>query len=110
MNRPVPQNQYRSRVSVVFKVRVVEPAYHFAFAIADARHVDCEAVERYAKLFASANVGRDLRTVDDVFARQAGDVRARPANVFAIDDCDPLSFASKRPRSNGRTRATTEHD
>ena len=43
--------------------------------------------------------------MDDVFARQAGDVRAGSANVFAIDDCDPFSFASKRPRSNGRTRA-----
>src|SRR6476660_1788544 len=104
------QNQYRSRVSVVFKVHVVEPRYHLAFAIADARHVDCEAVERDAKLLAAANVGRDLRAVDDVLARQAGDVRTRSANIFAIDDCDPLSFASKRPRSNGRTRPTTEHD
>src|SRR6266480_8019249 len=101
------QNQYRSRVSVVFKVRVVEPAYHLAFAIADARHVDCEAVERDAKLFASANVGRDLRTVDDVFAWQAGDVRARAANVFAIDDCHALSLSSKRPGSDGRARAAT---
>src|SRR6266853_4149036 len=102
------QNQYRSRVSVVFKIHVVEAAYHLAFAFADARHVNCEAVVSDAKLFASANVGRDLRTVDNVFARQAGDVRARSANIFAIDDCDPLPFASKRPRSNGRPRATTE--
>ena len=104
------QNQYRSRFPVVFKVHVVEAGYHLAFAFADARHVNCEAVVSDAKLFASANVGRDLRAVDNVLAWQAGDVRAGSANVFAIDDCDPFSFASKRPRSNGRTRATTEHD
>src|SRR5260370_2711834 len=104
------QNQYRSRVSVVCKVHVVETAYHLAFAIADARHVDFEAVERDAKLFASANVGHDLCTVDDVLAWQAGDVRARSADVFAIDYGDPFSFSSKGPRTNRRTRATTEHD
>src|SRR5215475_4732488 len=104
------QNQYRTRVSVVFQIHLVEAGYHFAFALADARHVDCEAVERDAKLFASANVGRDLRAVDDVLARQTGDVRAGSANVFAIDYCDPFSFPSKRPRSNCRTRATTEND
>src|SRR5215471_19087276 len=104
------QNQYRSRVSVVFKVHFIETGYHLAFALADAQHVDCEAVERDAKLLASANVGRDLRTVDDVFARQASDVRAGSANVFAIDYCNPFSFSSKRPRSNGRTRAATKND
>src|SRR5215471_186836 len=83
------QNQYRSRVFVVFKVHFIETGYHLAFALADARHVDCEAVERDAKLFASANVRRNLRTVDNVFAREAGDVRTGSANIFAIDYCDP---------------------
>jgi hypothetical protein len=40
-----------------------------------------------AELFASAN---NLRAVNDVFAWRAGDVRARPADVFALDDCDVL--------------------
>src|SRR5262249_13834333 len=95
------QNQYRSRVFVVFKVHVVETGYHPAFALADSRHVDCEAVVSDAKLFAPANVGRDLRTVDDVFDRQAGYIRAGSADIFSIDYCDPFSFISKRPRSNG---------
>ena len=56
---------------------LVEADYHLAFAVADARHVNREAVESDAKLFASANVGRDLRTVDNVLARQAGDVQGR---------------------------------
>src|SRR5262249_58339861 len=103
-------NQYRSRVSVVFKVHVVQTGHHLAFALADARHVNREAVVSDAKLFAPANVGRHLRTMDDVLARQASDVRAGSTNIFAIDYCDPFSFSSKRPRSNGRTRAATKND
>src|SRR5215472_2863103 len=95
------QNQYRSGASVVFKVHVIETGHHLALALADARHVDCEPVVSDAKLFAPANVGRDLRTVDDVFARQASDVGTGSANIFAIDYCDPFSFTSKRPGSNG---------
>ena len=33
------------------------------------------------------------------------DVRACPADVFALDDCDLLFFAGKSPRSAGRARA-----
>ena len=35
--------------------------------------------------------------MDDVFARQAGDVRARPANVPALDDRYPLPLGRERP-------------
>src|SRR5260370_570742 len=31
------------------------------------------------------------------------------ADVFALDDCALLSFASKSPRSDGRARATPEN-
>src|SRR5215471_4363790 len=97
------QNQYRSGVSVAFKVHVVETGHHLALALADIRHLDCEVVVSDAKLCASANVGCDLRAVDDVLARETRDVRARSANIFAVDYNDVFSFASKRPRSNGRT-------
>src|SRR4029450_13627633 len=46
----------RSRVPVVCQVHVVEARDHLPFAIADARHVDCEAVLSDAKLLASAHV------------------------------------------------------
>src|SRR5262249_45922302 len=68
-----------------------------------------EAIASDAKFLASAKVRYDLRTVDDVFAWQARDVRARSADVFALDDCDPLSFPSKRPRSDCGSCAATEH-
>jgi hypothetical protein len=46
--------------------------------------------------------------VDDVLAGQAGNVRARSANVFALDDGDALSVSSKLPRSEGRPCAAAE--
>src|SRR5215475_9612235 len=44
------QNQYGSRVFVVFKVHFIEIGYHLAFALADAQHVNREAVMSDAKL------------------------------------------------------------
>src|SRR5207244_11945670 len=68
-----------------------------------------EAVVRDAELLTAAKVRGDLRTVDDVFAWQARDVRTRSTNVCALDDGDALSVSSKRPGSNGRPRAPTEN-
>jgi len=45
---------------------------------------------RDAELFASAKARSNLRAVTDIFAWQAGDVRARSADVFAFNDCDAL--------------------
>jgi hypothetical protein len=47
--------------------------------------------------------------MDDVLTWQAGDVRTRPADVFALDDCDSFAFPGKSPRSDGRTRAAPEN-
>jgi hypothetical protein len=53
-----------------------------------------------AELFVSAKVRSNLRAVNDVFAWQAGDVRARLADVFAFDDYDALPALSKGPGSD----------
>lgn len=70
----------------------------FHFDVLDPRHIDREAVVSDAEFLASAKVGRDLRTVDDVLAWQASDIRTRSADVFAVNDCDPLPLAGKRSR------------
>src|SRR5580658_4900267 len=62
-----------------------------------------------AELFASAKVRSNLRAVNDVFAWQAGDVRARPVDVFAFDDCDALPALTKGPGSDCSSRAATEN-
>src|SRR5437588_8875872 len=82
---------------------------HPALALADACHVDREAVVCDAEFFASAKVVHNFRAMDNVLARKARNIRARAANVLAIDDCDTLAFASKSPRGYGRARAATEN-
>src|SRR5580704_906300 len=103
------QYELGSRVPVIFHIHVVQAPHHPALALAHARHVDREAVECDAEFLASAKVVHNFRTMDNVLARKARNIRARAANILAIDDCDALAFASKRPRSDGRARATTEN-
>jgi hypothetical protein len=74
------QDELRSCFAVIFHVHVVQAGYHLALPVTDARHMNRETVASDPKLLASAKVGRNLRTVDDVLAGQA---LAGPANVFA---------------------------
>lgn len=104
------QYELGSRVPVIFHIHVVQATHHSALALAHTRHVDRKAVESNTKLFASAKVRCDFRAMDDVLARKARNIRARAANIFAIDDCDPLPFAGKRPGSKGRAGAAPEND
>jgi hypothetical protein len=70
-------------------------------------HLNSETIARNSEFLASVKVGCDLRTVDDVFARQASDVRARSANVFTIDHRDTLSLS----RSDcGASTATQDYE
>src|SRR5215813_8143686 len=103
------QNKLCSSFAVVLQIHLVQAPHHLALALTHARHVNGEAVMSNAEFFASAEVGGDLRTVDDVLAWQASDVRARSANVLAVDDGDTLSFSRKGPRGEGRPCAATEN-
>jgi hypothetical protein len=64
---------------------------------------------RDPKFLAATKVRGDFGAVNDVLARQARDVRTRPADVFAVDDCDFLSFTGKSLRRDARARATAEN-
>ena len=46
-------------------------------------------------LWRNAKVVHNLRTMDNVLARKARIIKARAANILAIDDCDALAFAGK---------------
>jgi hypothetical protein len=82
--------------------------YHPAFALANSAHINGEVSVENAKLLASAKVRGNLRAMNNVLAGQTGDIRARSSNVFAFNNRDPLSLCSKRPRSNGRSRAAAK--
>src|SRR5438552_1206050 len=106
---PGAQNEFGARLPVILHILLIQADHHLALAVSDARHLNREAIESNAKLFASAKVVHNFRTMDNVLARKARNIRARAANILAIDDCDTLAFASKRPRSDGRARAATEN-
>lgn len=99
----------RSGIPVILQIHLVQPRYHLVLAVTNTWHINREAIASDAKLQPTAKVGCDLCTVDDVFAWQARDVRARPANVFAVDHGDALSLSSEGPGSDGRARAATEN-
>ena len=63
-----------------------------------------------AELLAAAEVGGDLGGVDDVLARQAGDVRAGAADVPALDDRHLLSLGGEGPRQVFARFTTAQHD
>jgi len=98
---PGAQNELRCRFPVILHIHLVQADDHLAFAVSDARHVDSETVVRDAEFLASAKVVHNFRTMDNVLAGKARNIRAGAANIFAIDDCDALTFAGKRPRSDG---------
>src|SRR6266404_6782875 len=102
------EDEFRSALFVIVEIQFVQGRYHPAFAVAHERHSDCEAFFSYAEVFTSANVRRNLRTVNNVLAGQTGNVGARSANVFAIDHCDTLSLRSKCPCSDSRSGAAAE--
>src|SRR5579864_1755039 len=106
---PGTQDELGARVPVILHIHVIQATHHPALTVSDARHLNREAIVSNAKFFASAKVVHNFRSMDNVLARKARNIRARAANILAIEDCDTLAFPSKRPRSDGRTRTATEN-
>jgi hypothetical protein len=67
---------------------------HLAFAITHTRHVDSAIFLGDAEFSTSPKVRGNLRAMDDIFARQTGDVRAGTSDIFSIyDDRSDFHFA-----------------
>jgi hypothetical protein len=99
----------REIAEAIIHIHLVQATIHPTLALAHVRHLDGEAMVTNAKLFASAKVVHDFRAVDNVLAWKARNIGTRAANILAINDCDALPFAGKRPGSNGGARAATEN-
>jgi hypothetical protein len=102
---PGAENELGARFAVILHIHLVQAGDHLALAVSDARHLNREAIMSNAKLFASANVVHNFRTMDNVLARKARNIRARAANIVAIDDRDTLAFARKRPKPRRSNRS-----
>src|SRR5262245_37738559 len=83
--------------------------HHLSLAFTHSGHIDAKAVDRDTELFTPAYVRSDLRTVNDVFAGQAGDVVARASDVFAFDQGDSLPSFRSGPCSDLGPCAAAEH-
>src|SRR6266404_6464301 len=70
-------NEFRSGLFVIVEVQFVQARYHPALTVTDGRHIDRDAISSDAELFTSADVRCNLRTVNNVLARQTGNVGTR---------------------------------
>src|SRR5262249_52891260 len=107
---PSSTNKFGTRVPVVLQIHLVQSRHHPALAVANARHVEREAVVIDAKFFAPAKIGSDLCAMDNVLARQTRDIRAGPTNIFTIDRCHTFSLGSKCPGSESGSGAAAQDD
>lgn len=71
--------------------------HHFAFAIGNGGHVDGVAGDVHAELCSASDVGSYLGGVDDVFARQRGNVWAGATHPPALNHGNALALTRERP-------------
>ena len=107
---PRAHDQFRAALLVIVEMNIDEVLDHLALAFAHRRHVDADILLADAELLAAKKERGDLGAVDDVFARQAGDVRARAAHIFALDDDDALSLLRGGPGDQFSAGAAAEDD
>src|SRR5580698_9288036 len=74
------RDQLRSAGLEVREMHIDQTGDHFTFPITDSRHIDFKIVLGDAEFFTSLKVGSDLGTMDDIFAREAGDIGAGTAD------------------------------
>jgi len=76
------------------------PSVRPALTFANYGHSNGEVSADDVALTTSARVRGDLRAANDVLARQTSDIRARPADVSALDYRDTLPLRGKGPCSD----------
>src|SRR5262245_11675778 len=71
-----PENEFHTAFLENVEMNIDRVGYHPALAFTHGGHIDSKTVDRDAELLTPAYVRGDLRTMNDVFAGQAGDVVA----------------------------------
>ena len=107
---PHTHHQFRTAFLVKVEMNIDEVLHHLALAFAYRRHVDANIFFADAELLAAIKERGHLGAVDDVFARQARDVRARTAHIFALDHNYALSLLSGGPGNQLSAGTAAEHD
>src|SRR5262249_2406999 len=81
---------------------------HVAFALADHRHVECAGCDGPAERGGMPHDMGHPRARNLVLARQAGDIRARAADPFALDNRSALAGLGHMPSNELAPSATAE--
>ncbi len=107
---PRTHDELRATLLEIIEVHIDQPINHPALAIAYDRHVDPAVVLGDAEFPAPEKVGSHLGAMNDVLARQTGDVGTRPADVFPLDDRRALSLPGQGPRDILAPFAAAQYD
>src|SRR5262245_57793094 len=83
---------------------------HPPLAFAHSIHIDTNVLFAEAKFLAAEEERSHFRAVDDVFARQAGDVGTRTAHISALDDDDALPLLRGGPCDELAADPTAENN
>jgi hypothetical protein len=91
-------------------MHVYQAVHHLALAAAHCRHADRQSIFSDFKLFAPAEVKGNFGTMDDILARETGDVGAGTPYVSTLNDCHSLAFLGEGPGDVLGTFTAAQHD
>src|SRR5213592_1277460 len=83
---PRTPDQFGSAFLVKVEMHVHQASDHLALAFNHGRYVGFRVVSVDSEFLASPEIGNNLRAMNDVFARQAGDVRAGASHILSLND------------------------
>src|SRR5579862_2782427 len=109
MKRPDPMSRSAPLALKLARCTIHQALDHLALALTHTRHVDLAIIFGDSKLRASPEIGGHLRTVDNIFARQTGDIRARATDILSLYNDDPFSLFSHRPSKELASLATAQN-
>ena len=101
--------QLRSARLEILEVHRYQSINHLPLPIAYTRHVDVGIVLSDAELSTSPEVRGNLRAMDDILARQTGDIGARTSDILSLNDNRSLSSFGEGPRDVLPRFATAQH-
>jgi hypothetical protein len=87
-----------------------DTVHHFALARVNSRHVDGDRPGLDPKFPLAHHERGDLGGINDILARQAGNVRTRSADILPIDDGGSPSFFGDCSGSQVAGGAGAQHD
>src|SRR5215472_514622 len=103
------KDQFGPAFLVLVHVRADEAVHHPPLAGPDLRHFEQCRGRAAAEIAVMPNKIGHFRAMDDIFRRQAGDVRTRSPDEPALDNRSPQTFTGARPRGEFASHSAAEN-